>query len=301
MKISTSTNILCERTDGNNIPMQESIIACAHAGFTQLDFGFAELAFHSPQFLGDDWAEEIETCGKLAHQHGITFVQGHGTIFDFCKADSDYHQQLNLLHRSIDGAQMLGIPWLVVHPSSHLEDGILAADTHRLNVEFFQQIASYAHRMGVGIAIENMWGEACPGVPRYAITAQEVLCLIEDIDMENVGVCWDVEHASIENLPQGASIRLLGNHIKVTHLSDETGANNIHVLPYTGFVKWDEVLDAFADIDYAGTFSLEIQHYLPAMPQALWSDAMRLAHSVGSHLVEELDRKRATRKTGRPK
>jgi len=59
MKISTSTNILCERANGVSVPMRESIEACAGAGFTNLDFGFAELAFFSERFRSENWEDEI--------------------------------------------------------------------------------------------------------------------------------------------------------------------------------------------------------------------------------------------------
>lgn len=286
MFLATSTNILCERSEGPHIPMEQSIRACAEAGFTNLDFGFAELGFSSKTFHGDNWKEDILHYKQLAAQLGINFVQGHSTLCDFCNPSKTEHHDLEMVYRSIQGAHILGIPWLAVHPSTHLLDGLAAPDTHYQNVQFFKKLSDYALPYGVGIAIENMWGEACPGVSRYAILAEEVLRLIDDIDRENTCVCWDVEHASIEKLSQGDSIRLLGNRIKATHISDETGANNIHILPYTGFVKWDEVLQALADIGYENAFSLEIQHYLPKMPLSLCPEAMRLAYKVGTHLIK---------------
>lgn len=288
MRISTSTNILYERADGSRIPMDQSILACGEAGFKELDFGFAELFFSSKKFHSDVWQQELEGYGDLANRLGISFVQGHGTIFDFCNHNSDYDHQLEMMHRSIQGAQMLGIPWLVVHPSTHICNGTLHPNTHDENVSFFRQLSDYANCFGVGLAIENMWGMACSGVPRYAITAKDVLNLVVDIDRDNVGICWDVEHASIEKLAQADSIRLLGRYIKATHISDETGTDNIHILPYTGLVQWDQILHAFADIGYDHAFSLEIQHFLPMMPLELLPQAMNLAYSVGEHLVAQL-------------
>ena len=156
-----------------------------------------------------------------------------------------------------------------------------------------KELSSYCENYGVGIAIENMWGKTKDGVPHYAIRAEELLELIEDVGKKNVEACWDVEHASVEKLDQGGSIIKLGKHIKVTHISDETGADNIHILPFTGNVHWEEILDAFARIDYEGTLSLEIQHFLPKMPPALIEDAMKLAYRAGSYLVERLEEKKS--------
>jgi len=206
MTISTATNILCERENEAAVPMRESIRACAKAGFKNLDFGFAELAFFSERFRSDAWQAEMEEYKALAEELGIRFVQGHGCIFDFGKKDGSYEERFELLHKSIRGAAMLGIPWLVVHPSTFVEKGKKLESTHEKNVAFFKKLSSYCENYGVGIAIENMWGKTKDGVPRYAIRAEELLELIEDVGKKNVEACWDVEHASVEKLDQGGSI-----------------------------------------------------------------------------------------------
>lgn len=290
--VSTSTNILCERTGQPPVPMEESIRACGDAGFTCLDFGFAELAFFSPEFRGPSWREKIERCGKLARDRGITFVQGHGSLLDFCNRGEDYAFRLELLKRSFYGAQMLEIPWLVVHPSCKMTDRGPEAGTHEKNVAFFSALSDFAAPLGVGIAIENMWSGTNPRGRPYAVDAEELLRLARDVNRPNVGVCWDIEHASVEQLPQGDSIRLLGSYIKATHISDDTGPANIHILPYTGKLHWEEVLRAFADIGYDGPLSLEIQHYLLRMPPELWVDAIGLARKIGANLCDEIRRMR---------
>lgn len=280
MQISTSTNILCERTGQPPVPIEESIRVCGEAGFSCLDFGFAELAFFSPEFRSDSWKEAIARCGRLARDLGITFIQGHGSLLDFCNPGEDYAFQLELLKRSFYGAHMLEIPWLVVHPSCKMTGGSPEADTHEKNVAFFSALADFAAPLGVGIAIENMWSGTTPRGRPYAVEAEELLRLVRDVGRSNVGVCWDIEHASVEQLPQGGSIRLLGSCIKATHISDDMGPSNIHILPYTGKLHWEEVLRAFADIRYDGPLSLEIQHYLLQMPPELWLDAVRFARKI---------------------
>ena len=256
MDIVTATNILYERSDGGRVSMEESIRACAAAGYKLLDFGFVELALQSKQFHGSRWESEIEGYARLAQELGIRFVQAHAVIFDFCNSGSNYEQGLELFKRSIQGAKILGVPWVVAHPSTGVKNGAMRPSTHEENVAFFQEMAQFAAQYGVGIAIENMWRTTSEGVRRYGIEALELLRLIEDVDCENVGACWDVIHASLEGLNQGEAIRLLGKHLTATHISDETGANNFHILPYYGFVDWDEVL-CLAHIDYSGPFALK--------------------------------------------
>jgi sugar phosphate isomerase/epimerase len=288
VKLAVSTNILYERTDGSRIPMEESIRACAAAGYRYLDFGFPELKLSSPFFCTSQWQAEIEGYKRLSKELGITFVQAHAVIVDFCNPGRG-EEGPELFRRSIQGAGILGVPWIAAHPSTGTSGGKPAEDTHERNVVFFREMADYAASFDAGIAIENMRGKTPEGLSRYAIRAEELKQLIEDIDRKNVGACWDVEHGSVEKLDQGAAIRLLGRNLKATHISDETGANNIHILPYTGFVQWDEVLKALADIDYGGAFAFEIQHYLPAMPMELVPSAMKFSVEVGRHLISRFE------------
>jgi sugar phosphate isomerase/epimerase len=289
MNLAVSTNVFYERTDGSRISMEESIRACAAAGYQHLDFGFTELKLISPFFGASEWEAEIEGYGRLAEGLGIDFVQAHAVIVDFCNPGGGGEKDLELFRRSLRGAGMLGVPWIAAHPSTGVSGGKLAEDTRERNAAFFREMADYARPFNVGIALENMWGKTPEGISRYAVRAEELLRLIEDIDRENVGACWDVEHGSVEKLDQGAAIRLLGGRLKAVHISDETGPNNIHILPYSGFVNWEEVMEALAAIDYQGAFAFEIQHYLPAMPMKLVPAAMKFSVEVGRHLLSRLE------------
>jgi sugar phosphate isomerase/epimerase len=294
VKLATSTNILYERADGSRISMAESIRACAAAGYRYLDFGFPELKLSSAVFCSSEWKAEIENYNQLAKELGILFVQAHAVIVDFCNPAGGGEEDRELFRRCIQGAGILGVPWIAAHPSTGVSGGRRAEDTRKRNITFFREMADYAASFDVGIAIENMWGKTPEGVSRYAIRAEELLGLIEDIGRENVGACWDVEHGSVEKLDQGAAVRLLDGRLKATHISDETGPNNIHILPYSGFVRWEEVLQALADIDYQGAFAFEIQHYLPNMPMELVPSAMKFSVEVGSHLVSRFEDFRKT-------
>ena len=287
MKLSTSTNILYERADGSRIPVDTSIRMCADAGYQEMDFCFVDQIFGKTEFLTDTWESFLARHLDMAQKRNIQFTQTHCGIYNFCNGIDPWQEELN--SRCIRGTAMLGAPWMVVHPATLVTGGKEDPTTMDRNVEYFRRLSEEAGRWNVGIAIENMWGKAAEGVPRFAIRGEELLELIERIDAENVGACWDVEHGSIEGLDQGAAIRLLGHHLKATHISDQTAANNIHILPYTGFVDWDDVLHALADINYSWSFAYELQHYLLYMPMELVPEALRMSVSVGEYLIRRME------------
>lgn len=290
LKLAASTNIYFERRGASLIPVEETLRQCAAAGFEYLDFGFAELALVSERFHGGDWQQEIREYINLAEELGLQFVQAHATIFDYCNVDQDYDKKEELFRRSIKGAGMMKVPWLAVHPSNYLADGKIHPDTHNKNVDFLKKYAAVAKEEGLGLAVENMWGRTKAGEKPYCLEPEELLRLIEDVNCENVKVCWDVEHGSIEKLDQRKSMLLLKDHIVATHISDEAGRESIHILPYLGNADWDEIIGALAEIGYTGVFNFEIQHYLPGVPEELVPSAMRFAHEVGVQLTERLQK-----------
>ena len=291
MELTTSTNIYFERENEPFIPMRESIIKCSEAGYKQLDFGFAELILVSERFKSEDWLSEIKEYKELAKKLNIKFIQAHATIFDFCNLDSseNYKFQEELFKRSIEGAAFLGAEWIVVHPSTGIKNGSYDNKTHENNVMFFKEYSEFAKSKNINLAIENMWGKTKEGIKRYAVEPSELLKLVQDVNKENVKVCWDVEHGSIEGLNQKEAILLLKDYIVTTHISDESGIDNIHILPYLGKANWNEILEGLGLINYNGIFNFEIQHYLPRVPKELIPQAIKFSYEVGNHMIKQLE------------
>ena len=288
MVLATSTNIYCEQHNAPDIPMEQSIRACASAGYRALDFGFVELAKQPERLLCDDWKQGILYYRELAEKLQVRFVQAHATLYDFCNPLPSTSRLEQMMRHSIIGAALLHVPWIVVHPSTHTEQGEAARDTPERNVRFFQELADYAMELGVGIAIENMWGKTSDGVRRYAIKAQELADLVDAVDRPNIGACWDTEHGSIEGQDQAKAIRLLGDRLKCLHVSDESGPDAVHILPYMGRISWPEILQALADIGYNNPFTFEIQHYLPGVPTELVPSAMGLSMDTGNYMISQI-------------
>lgn len=289
MRIATSTNIVFERADGSRIPMETSIDMCAAAGYKVLDLCFVDMTTVPTPFKEANWKAYIEALGQQAKDLGITFTQAHAPIQDFCNPSADQDTAWEWVCRSVEGCGMLGIKWLVVHPSTKVVDGKMDEATQEENVAYFRKLADYAKDFGVGIAIENMWGKTREGVKRYAIEASELVSLIGAIDRHNVGACWDTEHGAIENLDQPAAIRLLGELLVATHISDLTSGQHVHILPYVGFVEWESIYEAFADIKYEGVFAFEMQHYLLRMPEPLMAQMLKLSVDVGTYMIERIN------------
>ncbi len=285
MKLSTSTNMLFERIGMERVEQKTAIELCAQAGYQVLDFCFHDLITYESPFLGDGWETYTQQMINTAGRCGVVFEQGHANVYDFLnpKADHEFHRKVT--ERSIMASERMGISWLVIHPSTDFGSAAMFRESRRKNIEYISRLAEFAGQHHVGIAVENMWDLHIAPKRYYADNAEELVDLVAAIDMENVGICWDLEHASIMGQNQRKAMELMGERLKVTHVSDQTGVNNIHVMPFQGVTDWKEAMEALADIGYEGNLNYEAQWFLNKVPMELVMPSLVYSVEVGRYLI----------------
>jgi len=114
------------------------------------------------------------------------------------------------------------------------------------------QYARLGERLGVVFAFENM--------PAYHPVGGDVKRLVEEIarvGSEHVVFLLDFGHAHMTCGITDA-IRAAGGHLKYTHVHDNDGVNDTHLLPGRGTLPWDEARRELRKIDYQGVFLLEV-------------------------------------------
>jgi len=107
-------------------------------------------------------------------------------------------------------------------------------------------------RLGIKAAVENLpWQSHADGL---------VDTLLAEFDEKFLGFCFDSGHAFIMKQEH-----LLEKHIGrliVTHLHDNDGKADQHLLPGEGIGDWSRIVAVLKDADYPGPINLEIR--LPA-------------------------------------
>ena len=95
-------------------------------------------------------------------------------------------------------------------------------------------------------------------LPRTCLlnTAKEARRIIEEIGIDNVRICVDVNHFLQETAEDG--VRILGDLIKTTHISDHDYEDERHWMPGKGKIDWNALLGAFEKIGYDGAFNYEL-------------------------------------------
>lgn len=126
-----------------------------------------------------------------------------------------------------------------------------AGDNHRAAlVRSLEELSPVAQRYGVGLAIEV--------IPNELSTPSALVELIEsDIDAAGLGICMDVGHARMMGDVVDA-IEACSGHVVTTHLHDNRGRTDDHLVPGKGVIDWDATMLAFQKVGYDGAWIFEL-------------------------------------------
>lgn len=286
MRLSTSTNIYFNRPDGTKAAITDSVRLCAQAGYRVMDMNFHDCTTFRLPFVGEAYRPWLEGVARCAEENHVVFSQAHAPFYNFCDDGFADRERMDMLvRRSLQCAAYLGIPWVVIHAGTDFG----ASDWHRTsfekNLRCFRPLVEEAEKLGVGIAIENLWDLNIAPRRRYTAQAEEVLELVEALGSDRVGICCDVEHAVIMDQDAGDMLRLFGRRLKATHISDVINVDSDHMLPFSGKTEWAPIMAALREIGYQGDFTYEIHRYTAGMPDEVVPAALAYSVAVGNYLL----------------
>lgn len=288
MRLSTSTSIFFNRPDGSKADILDSIQYCSEAGYKVMDMNFHDCCVFDTPLKKDNWLEWIRDIRNKKEECGIEFSQAHSHFYNFCDNKTRNKDELDeYITRGIIGAGELDIPWLVIHAGTDFESSTPVKSSKLKTIEYLKPRLELAAKHKVGIAIENLWELNISPKRRYTTTAEELVDLVDELgqNFDNVGICWDVEHADIMKQDQLANLQLIGDRLKATHISDHIGVENDHILPYSGNTHWLDVMKAIKSVDYQGDFTFEIHRYIANLPLELVPLALKHSVEVGNYLL----------------
>ncbi len=286
MQLSTSTNIYFNRPDGTKGSLAQCIHYCGQAGFRNMDISFLDYTNFRSAFVTDEYRAWIDQGIEIAQSYGIAFHQAHAPFYNFCDANASNKEELDkLILRSIDCAAKAGVKWMAIHAGTDYDSPFMRRSSKEKNREYLLPVIEYAAKRGVGIAIENLWDLNIAPRKRYTAMAEDLVDLVDSFGADNVGVCFDVEHAVISNLDPVKELEVIGNRLRSTHISDCINVEADHLLPFHGKTNWEPFMKKLGSMGYAGDFAYEIHRYTQYMPDDLVPSALERAVTVGNYLL----------------
>jgi sugar phosphate isomerase/epimerase len=113
-----------------------------------------------------------------------------------------------------------------------------------------EELLRLAAPLGVKIALEV--------IPNELSRAGALVYFIEQVlDNPAAGICLDFGHAHMDGDLVDA-IETVSEHVITTHVHDNRGQTDDHLVPFEGSIDWPSALTAVQKVGYEGTLLLEI-------------------------------------------
>jgi sugar phosphate isomerase/epimerase len=195
--------------------------------------------YRSPESIREtaDWFADHKL--KLYSLHGPTsrdFRPGREGGSPVSLSDPERIRRLDAVDevkRAIDVAEQLPFEIMVLHVATVRDE----ADQRRWDAAFtsLEHLVLFAKQRGVMLALENTPGEmATPANLRH---------FLADTHLPNLRLCFDSGHAHMDG---GAlqAVEAMHGLIATTHLHDNHGEKDEHLLPFEGTIEWDKLMHA---------------------------------------------------------
>ncbi len=222
-------------------------------------FSFFEIWGHVPWFdlYSPSMAGETR---KVAEDNGMRIRSVHAP----CEADWDISSEDGSIRKksvhevilSIENCRKMNGELIVVHPGRAVggagEPGRTEFERRlRKSIQSFTDIQRAAADNGIRIAVENQWSN------EVGSREPDFLRLLDTLDPETAGICFDSSHANITpgTLEMFQRIRF---PIITTHLADNHGRYDEHLPPFLGLVDWPGVVRLILENGYGGPWLLEV-------------------------------------------
>lgn len=190
-------------------------------------------AVHAPigeSFAGDRWGPPL----TLASADGQTRARAIG----------ETERALHIARRIPFGVLVahLGVP-----RSQQAAAGENSRDAARRSIEELLRLAA---PLGVKVALEV--------IPNELSRAGSLVYFIEQVlDDPAVGICLDFGHAHMDG-DLVEAVETVSEHLITTHVHDNRGRTDDHLVPFDGSIDWPAALTAVQKVGYEGTLLLEI-------------------------------------------
>lgn len=263
LRISSKLILNSELKEDFSEYIRDGIIFMKNAGFDAVDF-----TFNMMESVKDDWTGYIEKAMSDADEAGIRFEVCHLPHSSRLAKNPDIVPEFNKkMHKAIDAAALLGVDFAVLHPNTTT----LTMDIYDRKAQYdsvmnhLAPFAEHAKKVGLNIVVENM--RYVPShIPSHRY-CQEPDELCEIADALGIGVCWDFGHANIGALKQSEALSYVGKRLKILHVNDNNGVDDIHIPPFTGKTDWKDAMHGLALSGFDGLFNYELK--TASIPRAL--------------------------------
>jgi len=178
--------------------------------------------------------------------------------------------------RALEVAETVPFEFLVQHIGQGRDD----ADPKKFEAAFnsLEHLILFAKQRGVTIALEN--------TPNELGSPESLHQFVKETRLNGVKFCFDIGHAHIDSNVNTA-FEIMRERVVTTHIHDNYGEKDEHLLPYEGSIDWDEARELFSATPRALPIVIELKEQTGGAP------ALDQVRSAFDKIEENLSDKRA--------
>jgi sugar phosphate isomerase/epimerase len=223
--------------------------------------------------------EQIERLAEWLAQTGLTLESVHAPIterfgqgdqwsatYSTALADNSGRQAaVREAEASLRIAARIPFRTLVVHLGTPASKNNPGDNTRGAAVRSAEEICRLAEPHGIRVALEV--------IPNALSTPESLVTLLErDLDVTFAGICLDFGHAFMGgDVPD--AVETVAEHLFATHVHDNHGREDEHLVPYFGSIDWDAALMTMQKVGFEGTYMMELAN--KSTPATVLEEARR--------------------------
>lgn len=248
-----------------NVTVIDTINAIEKAGFKNVFI----------QWYNKEWNPTQEVQLKYIREKGLNVIfahLGYKNINDLWLENEVGDKLVEGYKNDIKICKENNIPMVVMHLTSKSE----APKYNETGLKRLKEIVDYAQKLNIKVAFENT---KIKGYLDY---------VIENIDNENVGICFDSGHYHV-HFNDDLDFPKFKDRIFAVHLHDNDQSDDLHLMPFEGTLDWEETIKNLKECNYDGPVTLELCHRNEYLDMSI-EDFYRKGYEVGEKLKEIFER-----------
>ncbi len=271
MQLATSTNLLSFNRDGSKTEMVDLIPKLKAIGYSNLDLNFCEMMNPKSSLTSERAEEYLRRLISYKTELQVDYVQSHVPYTgDYLALEHNKQRKLDsLIKKAIEYSALLGVDTIVIHPIKGIVDD---------NLCYFERVLKDVPN-DCKLAIENMDAKDELYDPKALVR------LVKQLQSDQVGLCLDTGHAALNYESLVPVIEEMGQYLIATHIADNHGLKDEHLLPFFGTIKWEEVMKAFKAVNYDRFLTYEVMFFTSHLPDELKMKTAKLSLEVGDYLL----------------
>jgi len=237
---------------------REHLVHIAAHGFEAIEL-FATRAhfdYHDERAAAElaEWLADTGLELHSVHAPIVGALKGGTWVDPFSNASRDEANRRTALQETaaaIALARLIPYRHLVVHLGTPTTERVAANDNQpELARRTVEELFEKASSDNVRVALEV--------IPNALSKPEALVHLIEEVlDGIDVGICLDYGHAHLMG-DLGEAIETVSGHLLTTHMHDNDGKRDDHLVPYGGSIDWDVAMMETQKIGYDGTLMFEV-------------------------------------------